>query len=181
MKTFTWLDTTDTKLFRGIAVTKFRYDPAFYIHGFDRNVYAVAPSFAAVANDGYDYGLPEFGFILEAAAPRRLQGMGVAHRVLEELPTTRKTRRPSEPALVAVHFDVEPDNEMALLFSVRPTTTSVSRLVVVGYREPAFMGDYTLFYDGDEIFVYETPVFNAWQRVLDSFDFSIPPQENEVG
>ena len=177
MKTFTWDERDYTKLEHGLAVTKFRYDPAFYIRGFNRHVYAIAPRFAVVRNDGYNYGLPEFGVILNASAPRRSAEMGVAHRVITEIAPPRETLPYVEPALVAVHFNVEPDNNMSMLFSVHPTAATTSSLVCVPFRAPVSFGDYTLFYDGEEIFVYDSDMFNAWQQVLDSSDFSIPPEQ----
>ena len=177
MKTFTWDERDYTKLEHGLAVTKFRYDPAFYIRGFNRHVYAIAPRFAVVRNDGYNYGLPEFGVILNASAPRRLPEMGVAHRVVIETAPPRETPPYVEPALIAVHFNVEPENSMSMLFSVHPTSATASSLVCVPFRVAASFGEYTLFYDGDEVFVYDSEYFNAWQQVLDSSDFLLAPEQ----
>jgi len=179
MKCFTWDDPKDTKLSRGLAVTKYRHDPAFYLHRFGGNVYAMAKRFAVIRNDGYNYGLPEFGVILNAAPPRRAQGMGVAHRVVVEIAPRVETPPDVDDALVAVHFEATPDNDMSLLFSVSPSPTRLESLICVPYRSPVFFDGQCLFYDGEEIFVYETASFNAWERVLGSFDFT-PPEEDEV-
>ena len=177
MQCFTWDERDYTKLEHGLAVTKFRYDPAFYIRGFNRHVYAMAPRFATVRNDGYNYGLPEFGQILNATPPRRSAEMGVAHRVVTEIAPQRATLPYVEPALVAVHFNVEPENSMSMLFSVHPTSATASSLVCVPFRVAASFGEYTLFYDGDEVFVYDSEYFHAWQQVLDSSDFLLAPEQ----
>ena len=171
MKTFTWFEPDETVLTHGVEVTKFRHDPAFYIRQFSTNIYAMSRRFWKTENtDHNNYG-QDMAVILHAELIRR-NSIGAAHRVMLELFPPDDIPPSRDPALVAVLFDATPDDEMSVLFSVCPTTTSLHLLVQVGWREPAFFGDAVLFYDGVEIYVYEADLFRRWERVLDSFDFN---------
>ena len=176
MKCFTW-ESPNARPSAGISVVKTRRDPANYADYLAPHVFIMGKRFWNIRSTCHA-GVPP-----TAPTGRQLSSAEILCRLDQAAPyAVCLLEQPPDvfagAALVVAPFGtqlVTPENESSVVYK----SDGGVLLFSVELDTPLSFGDHTLLFNGESLEVYDTKAFFIWQRVMASFDFSVPPEADE--
>ena len=174
MKCFTWESPADRPN-AGIGVERIVRDPAFYAEYLAPYVFIMGARFWHISPSR---GGPAGLCLYHCEVLHRNYNAAPYSVCLLELPPEAAADPTIHTALVATPFATQlitPDNAANVVYQ----SAAGSMLFTLEIEVPVAFGDYTLVFNGETVEVYDTESYQIWWRVIDSFDFSIPPESED--